>query len=128
MLISVGRVTKQFQSLVRQLHLSGKSFDLSVFVMSLSRFRAQPTKGHHARARRIFGYLSYLSEGAIRFRTGEPGYSDIKDQEYDWTSSAYRNTKEFIPEDISEPKGNYVVTKHYVDANLCTALPPGNQL
>ena len=43
--------------------------------MSLSRYRAQPQKGHLNRVNSIFGYLAYLPEGAIRFKTGEPDYS-----------------------------------------------------
>ena len=67
--------TKQFQTLIGQLQwlLSLGRFDIAVHVMSLSRFRAQPRKGHLDRAKRIVGYLLFLPDGAIRFRTGEPG-------------------------------------------------------
>ena len=53
--------------------------------MSLSRFRAQPRKGHLHRAKRIVGYILFLPDSAIRFRTGEPDFSSLKDQEYDRT-------------------------------------------
>ena len=83
--------TKQFQTLIGQLQwlISLGRFDIAVHVMSLSRFRAQPRKGHLDRAKRIVGYLLFLPDGAIRFRTGEPDFSSLKDQEYDWTRSVY---------------------------------------
>ena len=76
--------TKQFQTLIGQLQwlISLGHFDIAVHVMSLSRFRAQPRKGHLDRAKRIVGYLLFLPDGAIRFRTGEPDFSSLKDQEY----------------------------------------------
>ena len=86
--------------------------------MSLSRFRAQPRKGHLDRAKRIVGYLLFLPDGAIRFRTGEPDFSSLKDQEYYWTRSVYSGACEQIPHDIPKPLGKHVQTTHYVDANL----------
>ena len=94
--------------------------------MSLSRYRAQPQKEDLDRVKRIFGYLAYLPEGAIRFRTGESDFSDIQDQEFYWLRTIYGSPKEIIPTDIPEiiptdnpePRGKYVTTVHYVDANL----------
>ena len=76
---------KQYQTLIGQLQwlISLGRFDIAVHTMSLSRYRAQPQKGHLDRVKRIFGYLAYLPEGAVRFRTGEPDFSDIQDQEFD---------------------------------------------
>ena len=53
--------TKQFQTLIGQLQwlISLGCFDIAVHVMSLSRFRAQPRKGHLDRAKRIVGYLCF---------------------------------------------------------------------
>ena len=93
--------------------------------MSLSRFRAQPRKGHLDRAIRIVGYLLFLPDGAIRFRTGEPDFSSLKDQEYDWTRSVYSGACEQIPHDIPKPLGKHVQTTHYVDANLHHDLATG---
>ena len=50
--------------------------------MSLSRFRAQPKKGHLDRAKRIVGYLLFLPDGATRFRTGEPDSSLFQTTHY----------------------------------------------
>ena len=93
--------------------------------MSLSRFRAQPRKGHLDGAKRIVGYLLFLPDGAIRFRTGEPDFSALKDQEYDWTRSVYSGACEQIPHDIPKPLGKHVQTTHYVDANLHHDLATG---
>ena len=112
--------TNQFQTLVGQLQwlISLGHFDIAVHVMSLSRFRAQPRKGHLDRAKRIVGYLLFLPDGAIRFRTGEPDFSSLNDQEYDWTRSVYSGACEQIPHDIPKPLGEHGQTTHYVDANL----------
>ena len=112
--------TKQFQTLIGQLQwlISLGRFDIAVHVMSLSRFRAQPRKGHLDRAKRVVGYLLFLPDGAIRFRTGEPDFSSLKDQEYDCTRSVYSGACEQIPHDIPKPLGKHVQTTHYVDANL----------
>ena len=112
--------TNQFQTLIGQLQwlISPGHFDIAVHVMSLSRFRAQPRKGHLDRAKRIVGYLLFLPDGAIRFRTGEPDFSSLNDQEYDWTRSVYSGACEQIPHDIPKPLGEHGQTTHYVDANL----------
>ena len=112
--------TNQFQTLVGQLQwlISPGHFDIAVHVMSLSRFRAQPRKGHLDRAKRIVGYLLFLPDGAIRFRTGEPDFSSLDDQEYDWTRSVYSGACEQIPHDIPKPLGEHGQTTHYVDANI----------
>ena len=112
--------TKQFQTLIGQLQwlISLGRFDIAVHVMSLSRFRAQPRKGHLDRAKRIVGYLLFLPDGTIRFRTEEPDLLSLKDQVYDWTRSVYSGACEQIPHDIPKPLRKHGQTTHYVDANL----------
>ena len=48
---------KQYQTLIGQLQclISLGRFDIAVHTMSLSRYRAQPPKGHLDRVKRIFG-------------------------------------------------------------------------
>ena len=84
-----------------------------------------PGKGHLDRAKRIVGYLLFLPDGAIRFRIGEPDFSSLKDQEYDWTRTVYSGACEQIPHDIPKPLGKHVQTTHYVDANLHHDLATG---
>ena len=119
--------TKQFQPLIGQLQwfISLGHFDIDAHVMSLSGFRVQPRRGHLDRAKRNIGYLLLLPDGAIRFRTGEPDFSSLKDQEYDWTRSFYSGACEQIPHDIPKPLGKHVKTTHYVDANLHHDLATG---
>ena len=111
--------TNQFQTLIGQLQwlISPGDFDIAVHVMSLSGFRTQRRKGHLDRAKRVVGYLLFLPDGAIRFRTGEPDFSSLKDQEYDWTRSVYSGACEQIPHDIPKPLGKHVQTTHYVGAS-----------
>ena len=115
-----GHQTNQFQTLIGQLQwlISPGDFDIAVHVMSLSRFRAQPRKGNPDRAKRIVGYLLFLPDGTIRFRTEEPDLLSLKDQVYDWTRSVYSGACEQIPHDIPKPLRKHGQTTHYVDSNL----------
>ena len=67
----------------------------------------------------------FLPDGAIRFRTGEPDFSSLKDQEYDWTRSVYFGACEQTPHDIPKPLGKHGQTTQYVDANLHHDLATG---
>ena len=69
--------TKQFQTLIGQLQwlISLGCFDIAVHVMSLSRFRAQPRKGHLDRAKRIVEYLLFLD----RIPSTTPGEEPPRD-------------------------------------------------
>ena len=42
--------------------------------------------------------------GAIRFRMGEPDYSDIKGQEFNWSRTVYGNVEEIEPYVIPDPQ------------------------
>ena len=119
--------TNQFQTLIGQLQwlISPGHFDIAVHVMSLSRFRTQPRKGNPDRAKRIVGYLLFLPDGTIIFRTEEPDLLSLKDQVYDWTRSVYSGACEQIPHDIPKPLGKHGQTTHYVDANLHNDLATG---
>ena len=77
----------------------------------------------------LVGIVSlFLPEGAIRFRSGEPDFSSLKDQEYGWTRSVYSGACEQIPHDIPKPLGKHVQTTHYVDANLHHDLATGKAI
>ena len=112
--------TKQYQTIVGQLiWLAGLGrFDIAVHVMTMSRFRQQPRIGHFERLKKIVGYLANFPHGALRFRLHEPDYSSLPHKDYDWQRTVYEGAKEEIPHDIPEPKGKYVTTTTYVDANL----------
>ena len=102
--------------------------DISTAVMTLSSFRASPRKGHMERVKRIYGYLSKMRHATIRIRTGEPDFSDITEQDYDWEYTVYGNVKEVIPDDIPTPLGKQVTLVTYVDANLYHDLITGRSV
>ena len=118
---------KKYQSLIGALQwvITLGRFDIATAVMTLSSFRANPRTGHLDRAKRIYGYLSKMKHGAIRFRVGEPDYSGIHIQEYDWETTVYGEVEEIIPYDCPIAKGHPVVITTYVDANLCHDMLTG---
>ena len=111
---------RQFQSVVGSLQwaISLGRMDITTAVMTLSRYRSMPRKGHLARAKRVVAYLRKMSDACIRIRTHEPDYSGIPTVTYDWATSVYGEVEELVPSDAPVPKGRYVTLTHYVDANL----------
>ena len=77
-----------------------------------------PRVGHLERVKRVYGYISQFKDAAIRFRTNEPDYSSLPEQNFDWMSSVYGDNGELIPHDIPKPLGKIVRITHFVDANL----------
>ena len=62
--------------------------DIHHAVMCMSRFRAQPRKGHLQAVARIFGYLNNYKTASIKFRTDIPDYSKfVQEQQtdFDWS-------------------------------------------
>ena len=109
-----------YQSLIGTLQwtITLGRFDVGTAVMTMSGFRVAPRTGHLDRLKRICGFLARMKHGVIRVRTEEPDYSDLPEQDYDWTRSVYGNVKEQVPSDAPRPLGKRVVTTTYVDANL----------
>ena len=103
-------------------------YDISCAVASMSRFRPAPRKGHLERAKRIYGYVKKFKDAAIRFRTGEPDYSELPTKTYDWMYSVYGNVEEQVPSDAPKPLGKPVVTSSYYDANLMHCLVTGRAM
>ena len=94
--------------------------DIHHAVMCMSRFRAQPKKGHLMAVARIFGYLNNYKTASIKFRTKVPDYSKFmqeQETDFDW-SYIYGKVKELVPKGLPEPKGKSVRTTFFVDANL----------
>ncbi len=102
--------------------------DIQSSVTSLSRFRAAPRKGHLDRLKRIYAYVIKTKDYAFRFRTEEPDYSYLQDQEYDWMHTIYGNVEEIVDKDIPTPLGKRVTTTTTVDANLMHCLTTGRAL
>ena len=64
----------------------------------------------------------------MRFRTEQPDYSFLHDQDFDWTYSLYGNVQEILPDDMPEPLGKAVITTTTMDANLNQFLAMGKYL
>jgi hypothetical protein len=100
-------------------HLSVGRFDIATAVMTMSSFRVAPRKGHFLeRLQRICGYLVKFKSACIRVRTELPDYSDLPEQDYDWTRTIYGNVREQKAEGAPVPKGKVVRMTTYKDANL----------
>jgi len=63
-------------------------------------------------------YLYKMKDVMICIHTGEPNYSGLKEEEYNWSSTVYGDVSEILPKDAPIPLGRYVTLSHYVDANL----------
>ena len=62
------------------------------------------------------------------FRTTEPDYSYLPDQNFDWAHTVYGLVQEIIPDDIPDPLGKSVTTATTVDANLNHCLATGRSV
>ena len=100
-------------------------FDIQAQVITMSRFRAQPRKGHLERLKRIYTYVIRTKDYATSFRATEPDYSYLPDQNFDWGHTVYGHVQEIIPDDIPDPLGKSVTTTTTVDANLNHCLATG---
>ena len=103
-------------------------FDIHAQVSTMSRFRAAPRKGHMDRVKRIYSDTIRTKDYAIRFRTDQPDYSFLPDQDFDWTYSVYGNVQEILPDDMPDPLGEAVTTTTTMDANLNYCLATGKSL
>ena len=80
------------------------------------------------RLKRIYSYAIRTKDYAIRFRTGQPDYSFLPDQDFDWTYYVYGNVQEILPDDMPDPLGEAVTTTTTMDANLNHCLATGKSL
>ena len=94
----------------------------------MSRFRAAPRQGHMDRLKRIYSYVIRTKDYVIRFRTEQPHYLFLPDQDFDWTYSVYGNVHEILPDVMPEPLGEAVTTTTIMDANLNHCLATGKSL
>jgi hypothetical protein len=93
-------------------------FDIQTAVVTMSRFRVAPRKGHFDRLKRMYGYIKKFATGAIRIRVEQPNLDVLPSQDFDWCYSVYGNMKEVLPKDLPRPLGREVMTITYTDANL----------
>ena len=103
-------------------------FDIHAQVATMSMFRAPPRQGHMDRLKRIYSYAISSKDYAIRFRTDQPDYSFLPDQDFDWTYSVYGHVQEILPDDMPDPLCEAVTTTTTMDANLNHRLATGKSL
>ena len=125
-----GDMAAKYLTMVGQLQwlVTLHRFDIHAQVATMSRFRAAPRQGHMDRLKRIYSYAIRTKDYAIRFRTEQPDYSFLPDQDFDWTYSVYGNDHEILPDDMPEPLGEAVTTTTTMDANLNHCLATGKSL
>ena len=111
---------KIYQSMVgaAQWIVSLGRFDIAVQVMTMSSFRAAPRQGHLERMKHIYGYISKMRHGTLRYRTDIPNFSDIDYVEHDWSRTVYAGAREEYPHNLPAARGMPVLQWSYVDANL----------
>ena len=80
------------------------------------------------RLKKIYSYAIRTQDYAIRFRTDQPDYSFLPDQDFDWTYSVYGNVQEILSGDMPDPLGEAVITSTTMDANLNHCLAIGKSL
>ena len=121
---------KTYQSLLGALQwaITIGRLDIATAVMTLSKFRIAPRKGHLDRVKRIFSYISRFKEGTVRYRTELPDLSSVKHVEYDWEKTVYGNVTEQIEDGNMEPLGKPVQLTSYVDANLMHDITTGRSV
>ena len=77
------------------------------------------------RLERIYFYAIRTRDYAIRFRTDQPDYPFLSDQDFHWTYSVYVDVYEMLPDDMPEELGRAVVATTTMDANLNHCLATG---
>ena len=125
-----GDMAAKYPTMVGQLQwlVTLGRFDLHAHVGTMSRFRAAPRQGHMVRLKRIHAYAMRTIDYAVRFRTDQPEYSFLPEQDFDWTYSVYGDDHEILLDDMPEPLGETVVTTNIMDANLNQYLATGKSL
>jgi hypothetical protein len=76
----------------------------------------------------LYGYLAKMKDGVICIWTGEPDYSALPDQTFDWDRSVYSKVSEMLPSNAPKPLGKYVMLTHYYDANLVHDIVTGHSV
>ena len=73
-----------------QWSISTGRFDIQTAIMTMSKFRSAPRKGHLDRMRRVIRYLCKFRHYMICFRVDEPNYSNVPGiKNHDWEHTVY---------------------------------------
>ena len=91
-------------------------FDVHYAISTMARFNILPREGHLKELLRVFGYLKHFAKRRIIIDTETADHSNLKFTEHNW-SELYPDSKEELPPDMPEPKGNSVKIIIYFDAD-----------
>lgn len=99
------RGTQQFQALIGALQWSISIGQLNIItaVMTLSSLCIMPHHEHVDHVKSVYEYLSKMEDGIIYIHTGEPDYSSLPDQVFDWERSVCDFT-EMLPPNAPKPR------------------------
>ena len=125
-----GEEVNHYLTMVHQLQwlIPFGRFGIKAQVITMSRFQAQPRQVHLERLKRIYAYVIRTKDYATRFKTTEPDYSYLPDQNLDWAYNVYCHVQEIIPDDIPDPLGKPVTTTTTVHVNLNHCLATGRSV
>ena len=90
--------------------------DILLKVFLLSSHLALPCIGHLQAVYRIFGYLKQVPKQSLYFDPKKPIISEDRFQIFYW-EDFYKDAREPIPLDMPDPRGLYMLTHCFVDAN-----------
>ena len=112
----------KYMSMVGSLQwaLSLGRIDIGAAVMTMSRFRVSPRKGHLDRLKRIYSYLHHFKNSSIKFNVEIPDYTHFDNQwsKPDWVKFYGDGAGVYDDPKLPDAKGNPIVMTTYVDANL----------
>jgi hypothetical protein len=90
--------------------------DIAMETSMLSSHLALPRDGHLQAVYHVFGYLKARPKRTLAFDPSHPDIDETRFKVCDWRDF-YRDAKESVPGDAPEPRGNYVSTHCFVDAD-----------
>jgi hypothetical protein len=90
--------------------------DIQVAVSMLSRYLANPRKGHLQQVFHIFGYLKKHERSTMVFDDSEPSFDQSRFGKCDW-GKFYPDVEDPLPPNMPEPRGKAVSTTCIVDAD-----------
>ena len=91
--------------------------DILLEVSNMSSQLALPREGHLEQVLHILGYLKEHKKLRLMMDSSYPDINEKWFKHYNW-EDFYRDAKEAIPPKMPEPRGNYVTTSCFVDADL----------
>ena len=90
--------------------------DILLEISLMSQHLVMPRLGQLEQLYHVFGYLKEHPKRKLAFDPQHPEVDDKRFKKYDWYDF-YRDAEEAIPGDMPQPRGNFMSTHCFVDAN-----------